>query len=202
MGSLPATARWSQPWPWGPVSPLKEGTLGYAISTQSPDGVIHLVSSANHPPQHFELNEAWILSDSREHTEVTAGKASLLFDHDNYPDGKPKATWSGHRDGSGRYVLSGKEVWHYSDGGKEYEATWQDGFKTGTETYWDASGRKIWEWEHQPEGTSVWTHYWPEGQKKQESHWRAGRCVGEATCWDRNGKVMAIHHFKDGEMSD
>ncbi len=187
---------------WGPVSPLKDGTLGYAISAQAPNGVIHLVSSANHPPQHFEMNEAWILSDSPEQTRVTAGKGRLIADHENYPDGKQKAAWSGRRDGSGRYVLSGKEIWHYPDGGTEYEATWKDGVKIGTETYWDTAGHKIWEWEHQPQGVSVWMHYWSNGKKKHESHWRAGRCAGEATRWDKNGKVIAVHHFTDGEMSD
>jgi hypothetical protein len=187
---------------WGPVSPLKEGTLGYAMSAEAPNGLIHLVSSANHPPQHFEMNEAWILSGSREQTRVSKGEASLLSDREHYADGKPKATWSGTRDGNGRYVLSGRETWYYPDGGKEYEAHWKDGIKTGTETCWDATGRKVWEWEHQPQGVSVWTHYWSNGQRKQESHWRAGRCVGEATLWDRSGKVTALHHFKDGEMTD
>jgi antitoxin component YwqK of YwqJK toxin-antitoxin module len=70
------------------------------------------------------------------------------------------------------------------------------------EIYWDASGRKVWEWDQQPQGVSVWRHYWSNGKKKQESHWAPGRCVGEATLWDKGGKVMAVHHFKDGEMSD
>lgn len=183
-------------------SPLKDGTLGYAIAAQSPNGVIHLVTSANHPPQHFEMNETWILSDSREQTRVSAGEGGPIADRETYADGKPKATWSGRLDSSGRYVLHGKETHYYPDGGKEYEANWNDGVKTGAETHWDAEGRKVWEGQHNPGGVSVWTHYWPNGQKRQESRWQAGRCVGEALRWDASGKVLARHQFKDGEMVD
>lgn len=185
---------------WGPVSPLKEGTLGYAISAQSPNGVIHLVTSANHPPQHFEMNEAWVLSDAREQTRVTAGTGALTPDREAYSDGKPKATWSGRRDNSGRYVMSGIETWRYSDGTKQYEATWRDGIKTGVETHWDIAGRKIWQWEHQGD-EAVWTQFWPSGRKARESRWQAGRCSGEAVLWDQSGNVLEQYNFTDGEIT-
>ena len=185
---------------WGPASPLKEGTLGYSISAQSLNGLIHLLSSCNHPPQHFEMNEAWILSDVKKHTPVSPASGPLLSDGENYLDGRPKAAWTGRAAPSGRYVLDGVETWHYPNGATEYQVAWRNGLKTGLETYWDERGRKIWEWEHNQSGISVWTQYWPNGQKKHESHWRAGRCTEAATAWDRNAKVLARHWFENGEM--
>jgi len=58
-------------------------------------------------------------------------------------DGKSQAKWSGKTDASGRFVLSGPEAWFYSDGSKQYEATWRAGVKTGRETYWMPDGKKL-----------------------------------------------------------
>ena len=44
------------------VEQLREDFDGFFIS--APNGVIHLLTSMNHPGQHFELNEAWILSEA------------------------------------------------------------------------------------------------------------------------------------------
>ncbi|MCX8092203.1 MAG: SUMF1/EgtB/PvdO family nonheme iron enzyme [Verrucomicrobiae bacterium] len=181
-------------------SPLKDGTLGYAIAAQAPNGVIHLITSANHPPQHFEMNEAWILSDSPDPTNVRPGEGEPFADREHHPNGQLKASWSGRRDSTGRYVLHGRETHFYPNGQKEYEVNWRDGVKIGTETHWDAEGRKVWEWQHDPQGESVWTHYWPNGRKRLESRWRAGRCVGEALRWDAEGNLLERHRFKDGEM--
>jgi hypothetical protein len=71
-------------------SPLKDGTLGYAIAAQSPNGVIHLVTSANHPPQHFEMNETWILSEATAQTVVTAGSGPASTNREFYADGALK----------------------------------------------------------------------------------------------------------------
>ena len=142
---------------WGQPSPLKEGTLGYSISAQAPNGVIHLLTSCNYPPQHFEMNEKWILSDSREATSVIKGAGPLLSSRETYPDGKTKVTWSGRTDSGGRYLRSGRETWYYPNGSRKYEVTWRDGVKTGLETYFNQAGGRIWEWEHQPDGLSTWT---------------------------------------------
>ena len=101
-------------------------------------------------------------------------------------------------DGAG-YILTNH---HVIDGADKIKVNLKDGIKTSTETHRDAAGRKVWEWEHQPQSVGVWTHYWPNGQRKQVSHWRAGRCVGEAKLWDKGGKVTAVNRFKDGEMTD
>ena len=38
-------------------------TVGYTVARQAPNGLIHFVSTKTTPIFHFELNEAWILSD-------------------------------------------------------------------------------------------------------------------------------------------
>lgn len=170
---------------WNEVN-VPYGTLGYTVAAQAPNGIIHLVSSMNHPSQHFEMNETWILSDDDKETEV-----------DVAADGKPiasKATdrgsWSGMRDLSGRYLLNGREVWSGPDGsGKQYEVTWRAGRKVGSETVWSATVTKLWERQNRDDGTTVWTQFWSNGKKKHESTWRDGRAVARATAWSPSGAV-------------
>jgi hypothetical protein len=38
-------------------------TLGYCVARQAPDGLIHIITSRTRPSVHFEVNEAWILSE-------------------------------------------------------------------------------------------------------------------------------------------
>ena len=38
------------------------GTLGYCDAVQTPDGLIHLMTSKGKPSMHFAMNEAWIFS--------------------------------------------------------------------------------------------------------------------------------------------
>ena len=177
-----------------------EGTLGYTVAAQAPNGVIHLISSMNHPSLHWEMNEAWILSDSTGETPTAAPSGRTWQESAAWPDGKPRARWSGRSEDGGRYVLDGPETWYAEDGAKLYEATWRDGRKTGRETWWSAAGVKIWEWDHRPDGSSTWTQYWPNGRKKHESQWKDGKCTGEATAWDYTGAVAGRYRFRDGEL--
>jgi len=177
-----------------------EGTLGYTVAAQAPNGVIHLISSMNHPSLHWEMNEAWILSDSTTETPVTPGDNADVRETENWPDGRMRATWSGKRDSAGRYVLDGPETWYAENGAKLYAVTWRDGVKTGSETWWDTDGRKISEWIYGADGTAVWTQYWPNGNRKHESRWKDGRCEGEAAAWDYTGRVSGRYEFKNGEL--
>ena len=149
-----------------------EGTLGYTVAAQAPNGLIHLISSMNHPSLHWEMNEAWILSDSTGETPTAAPSGPTWQESALWPDGKPRARWSGRSEDGGRYVLDGPETWYAEDGAKLYEATWRDGRKTGREIWWSAAGVKIWEWDHRPDGSSTWTQYWPNGPRNMN---RSGR---------------------------
>ncbi len=181
---------------WNEVN-VPYGILGYTVAAQAPNGIIHLISSMNHPSQHFEMNEAWILSDSDKESEV-----------DVAADGKPIASkagtgrfWSGMRDLSGRYLLNGREVWSGANGtGKQYEVTWRAGRKVGSETLWSVTGTKLWDRQHRDDGTTVWTQFWSNGQKKHESTWRDGRAVARATAWSPSGTVTGSWEFVDGNL--
>lgn len=176
------------------------GTLGYSVAAQAPNGVIHLITSMNQPSQHFEMNEAWILSAETGETKTGPALSKPIRGRETFADGKPRSTWTGALDASGRFVLSGDETWYYPGGAKQYQATWRDGMKTGVETYWLGDGSRLFEWRHAGDGTSVWTQYWPNGNKKHESTWRDFKCQGTATSWDEAGAVAARYEFKDGEL--
>lgn len=148
------------------------GTLGYAVAAQGPDGLIHLITSMNHPAQEFEMNETWIL----------------------------QAETPAVSDGSGRYLLNGPEILSYPGGARQYEVVWRNGVKTGAEIYWSEDGRKLWEWQRQAGGDDTWIQYWPNGNRKHVSHWRDGLCVGNAIAYDPAGNVGTRYEFENGDL--
>ena len=176
------------------------GTLGYSVATQAPNGVIHLISSMNHPSQHFEMNEAWILSGSSSQSKPDHSGSKATPGEARYPGGKLQAKWSGSVNHARGYVLDGPEKWFYPNGDKHYEVEWKAGTKVGTETLWSPSGKMVWRWEHRAGGLSVWTQYWPSGNKKHESSWRDGNCVGRATAWSPDGAVSGTFEFENGNL--
>ena len=176
------------------------GTLGYTVAAQGPNGVIHLITSMNHPALHFEMNEAWILSNATEETAVSSNGGAPIESRENYPNGALKAAWNGTVDSAGRYLLDGPETWRYEDGSRQYEVTWRMGRKTGNETFWDRKGRIQWQWQHGADGVDVWTQYWSNAHKKSESSWKDHRCTGLATLWTPDGKESLHRMFQDGEM--
>jgi antitoxin component YwqK of YwqJK toxin-antitoxin module len=123
-------------------------------------------------------------------------KASPVRAEERYPDGKVRATWSAVTTVDGRYLLHGPESWFYADGSKQYEVNYAAGVKTGPERYWARGGHLVWSWQHDPDGSSAWTRYWPQGTRKTHSVWRQGRCIGTATQWDPHGKVIGEWTFK------
>jgi len=171
-------------------------TLGYSVARQAPNGVIHLITTMNQPCLHFELNEAWILSgepDQKTDQELMANTASAVAEvrdfKDSFDDGAPKATWSAGRGNDGRYLLHGTETWYYPGGGKQYEAHYALGRKTGTETLWRVDGSRAWAWDHQADGSSRWTQWWEQGGTKAESTWSGFHAVGMARTWNRDGSL-------------
>jgi formylglycine-generating enzyme required for sulfatase activity len=159
-------------------------SLGYSVAKQAPNGLIHLITSCNHPALHYELNEAWILSDETladDDARLEASHATKISDvkshRENYADGKPRLTWSTGLANDGRVLLEGTETWFYPTGEKQHVTTYRLGRKTGIETYWSPEGKKEWEWNHREDGTSEWTTWWPDGSKRSESHWKNHRLV-------------------------
>ncbi len=177
-----------------------EPTLGYSVAAQAPNGVIHLLSSMNHPSQHWEMNEAWILSSVTDLPKAEQSTGRLVSGRDTFADGKMRGTWRGQVAASGRFLLHGAETWFLPTGEKQYEVTWRRGIKIGVETCWREDGSKAWEWQHRGDGTKTWTQYWRGGQMKSRSNWREGRADGESIRWDFGGRQVGRYDFKDGEL--
>jgi len=191
--------------PWG-APKHSAGTLGYSVARQAPNGVIHLVTTMNHPALHFAMNEAWILEKRARDGGNSMGHSSgrstaVLASEEKYPGGEIKAKWSGRKQPDGRYVLHGRQTFWFDNGRKQWEVSFVDGRKVGIETLWDREGRKIWTWDHQDDGTSLWVQFWPNGQKKHESSWRDGRCEGTAKHWDKRGTLRGQFEFRDGILA-
>jgi len=157
----------------------KMASVGYCVARQAPNGVIHLITTLNHPALHFELNEAWIMTETNfadndpriDHVDTSA-IAKVETHQDNFANGQPRLLWSSGLADDGRVLLHGKETWFYASGMKQHEIEFKLGQKTGLETYWSEAGLKQWEWLHHDDGTSDWTTYWSEGSKRSESSWK------------------------------
>jgi hypothetical protein len=162
----------------------KRNSLGYSVAKQAPNGVIHVITSCNHPALHYELNEAWILgqetfadNDPAMNWSRATAIARVQDHRENHPDGSPRITWSSGKADDGRVLLHGRETWYYPGGTPQREANYQLGVKTGRETYWTPTGAKEWEWDHRPDGTSVWRTWWSDGSLRSESKWKDHRLV-------------------------
>ena len=146
-------------------------TLGYVTARQAPNGVIHVLTTVTQPCLHYEMNEAWVLSDAGDIAPETGGGKIQKFS-EKFPNGKLRSTWSARICPSGRYLLDGKETDFYESGAKQHEVTYANGRKTGDETFWSPDGNKIWSWSHDLENNrAVWTQFWPNGKTKSESAW-------------------------------
>ena len=201
-------------------------SLGYTTVRQSPDGTIHILSSATYPAYHIELNEAWIRDakagvalaekDGKQIQDQAAygfAKGKTKKYRETYADGQVRSRWSALVCRNGRYLLHGRLTDYYADGTKMHEAVYDKGYKTGTESYWAPDGSLIWTWQRDRRTqTGVWTQYWSNGQKKVQSTWNlqpsprdlpdhvfAGYVAqGDAFHWDRDGQLTATVHFENG----
>lgn len=162
---------------------MKGETIGYSVARQAENGIIHIITTMNRPCLHFEMNEAWILSEETEivsDDELMKSKATSISDvktyEEKYPDGIIRIRYSAGIGDDGRYLLHGEETWFYPNGNKQREANYILGYKVGTETYWSKDGKKLWEWEYKEDGTSIWTQLDNNGQIKSQSVWHDFKC--------------------------
>lgn len=164
-------------------NPVKVQTVSYVTACQSPDGMIHVITSHNHPDLHFELNEEWVLDESAE-PESTVSEfavkiipASVKEYSEQYPNGKTKVTWSAGIGSDGHYLLHGKETCYYQNGRKQWQANYKAGQKTGTETYWTKQGKIQWQKDYTDDGTNIWTIYTKNEKVKAESKWQGRKLL-------------------------
>lgn len=176
----------------------KDAVLGYNCAEQSEDGVIHLISSMNHPNLHFQMNEEWILSDAQE-VKAPEVKGKARSYEQKTVDGKVQGNWQAVTNREAGYVLDGPETWYWPNGKVQYEVTWAAGRKVGKEVWQSEDGQPVWQWERAATGRGVWTQWWPNGQKKSESHWNGLVAEGRASRWDEAGKLVQEVEFVNGE---
>ena len=118
-------------------------TCGYVTATQTPNGVIHIVTSKTKPVAlHIELNEAWCLHGG-DPTPESTHLHDVRTQTQAYPNGQPKSQWSGGLDENGNYRLD-VQVFDYESGAKQWESTYAAGKRIGTETFWNPDGKKKW----------------------------------------------------------
>ena len=178
-----------------------DGTVGYVTVAQTPNGVIHVLTTMNHPGLHFEFNETWIYSDAGGGLPRDPGYSGTVNTYrEKYRSGRPKAEWSAKVCDDGRYLLHGKETWYYENGGQQYEVSYNNGRKVGLEKYWTPDGVLRWRWVHDIDGTSEWTHFWPNGNYRIESAWCQDYKVahGRVMHRDFDNRVTLRAGFVDG----
>jgi hypothetical protein len=188
--------------------------LGYATLSQAPNGVIHLLTTKTLPCLHYEFNEAWVWSDAGDITpENSGGKIKDYAEY--YPNGKLRSKWSARICPDGRYLLNGDQIDYYENGAKQHKVTYENGRKTGEETFWLPNGTRSWTWQRDLENNrALWTHYWPNGNKKIESTWNTKPeardlkrhflgyvAEGSSRHWDELGNLVATHIFLKGELA-
>ena len=182
-------------------------TIGYSVLRQGPNGLIHLVTSVNHPDLHFAFNETWLLEGPQEPVQLPeeppAGKMTQVRQYLlRYPSGRIKAVCRGGIADDGRYLLDGAQMWFHENGCVKWKVAYDKGRKIGNETYFTDGEQKIWSWTHEDDGTNIRTHWWPNGKKKSESKWRNFKCQGIARRWDRDGQLIDQLRFVDGMPSE
>jgi formylglycine-generating enzyme required for sulfatase activity len=184
-------------------SDKRDDTIGYSVARQAPNGIIHLITTMNTPCLHFELNEAWILSNSAGWGEYRKEQIKHIREYQEvYPSGQVKTVLRGGITETGEYRLHGKQIWYYPDGRKQWEVNYNSGVKTGFETFWGKNGQIIWTWTHKKDGVGVWTQFWSDGNKRSESTWYNYVAEGISRCWDRTGKMIHQVQFSGGRIGE
>jgi hypothetical protein len=194
---------------------LAHPSLGYATVRQAPNGVIHILTTANYPPIHYELNEAWIWSEVGEVVPETSDGTIRKF-YENYPNGQLKSEWSARICPNGRYLLHGAQTDYYINEKKQHHVVYENGRKTGKETYWSEDGSIKWIWQRDLNiNQGVWTQYWPNATKNVESHWNLKPeardlkrkfngyvAQGPSKHWDEKGNLLKTYFFENGVLID
>jgi len=163
---------------------------------------------------HYEFNEACIWSNAGDIIPENSG--GTIKDYTEYfPNGKFRSKWSARICQDGWYLLDGDQVNYYEDGTKEQKVTYENGHKTGEETFWLSDGTRDWTWQRDLKNNrAFWTYYWPNGNKKIESTWNTKPeardlkrhffgyvADGPSRQWDEQGNLVATHIFVNGELT-
>lgn len=152
-------------------------TVGYVTATQGPNGLIHIVTSKNTINYEIVLNEAWILSDTEAATPEPDSITDVTKHRENWPDGRPRVTWSTGRASDGRILLEGRQTFYFNNGRKQWVSDYHLGRKIGTNVFYRTDGSKQWEKSCAADGTWTWRNFDAAGHVISESHWRGKTLV-------------------------
>ena len=154
-------------------------TVGYVTACQGPDGMIHVVTSKNHPNYEILLNEAWVLDPRAGASPDPTRISHVRHQRESWPTGKLRAAWSTGRANDGEILLEGLETFNFPDGHAQWTAHFHLGRKTGAETLFREDGSKIWQkdWE----GSHwTWRVFGASGRQTAISHWN-GKTLQDAS---------------------
>ena len=153
--------------------PIKS-TCGYVTAMQTPNRVIHIVTSKTQPVAlHIELNEAWAMEGGEPMQQNTTVR-------DGQTEQTSSAQWSGGIASDGNYRLDGTQTFVYASGAKQWESTYAAGRRVGTETFWSPDGQKKWERIFDPSGTWTWRIFDEEGKVQAGSTWKGKTLIDPA----------------------
>ena len=181
-------------------------TLGYSVCRQSPDGLIHIITSNNRPCLHLCFNEAWLLADTGNefpsdeelmHETVTEVHNITTYT-ETYTDGTVKCVYSGGTASDGRFLLHGEEKWYYPSGALMTEAQYRLGRRVGTYTHYSPGGCKIWEWEYLEDNVAVYKTFYPDGKLKTVGRYKNRIAQGWAEQYTPDGSLSAKILFENG----
>lgn len=190
-------------------------SVGYCVARQSPNGIIHVLTTKSSPGLHYEFNEAWLYSDAGDQQPESTGGEVRTF-REYHANGKLKAAWSARICPNGRYLLDGQLTDYYPDGKVQHQAYYQNGRKTGRELFRNPDGTTRWTWERSLiTSHGKWTLYWPNGKKRIESLWLTNPQArdaprhyfgyvadGPAIHYNEEGKAVKTYQFSMGVLEE
>ncbi len=184
-------------------------TLGYSVCRQSPDGLIHIITSNNRPCLHLCFNEAWLLADTdgiypddQELMHETAAEiADVTTYTETYADGRVKCVYSGGIAADGRFLLHGEEKWYYPSGELMTEGSYRYGKRVGTYSHYSLEGYKIWEWEYLDGNVAVYKTYYDNNQLRTVGRYQNRIAQGWAERYSPDGKLVAKALFENGVIT-
>ena len=179
-------------------------TLGYSAACQTPDGMIHIITTNNYPCLHFSFNEAWLTAPVTEPVETHTPPTHMESTHtyqETYPNGHIKCQYTGGIADNGAYLLHGEEIWYYPCGGIKTKATYHLGELVGDYIYYQSNGHKVWAWHIDPRTQlAAYTTYYHNGQVKSKGHYQGKFAQGAAQSFDINGQLTSDVMFHQGKI--
>lgn len=154
-------------------------TVGYVTACQGPDGIIHVVTSKNHPNDEILLNEAWVLDPAAGASPQPTTIADVRMRREFWPSGKLRAEWSSGRGDNGEILLEGPERFCFPNGRVQWTAHFHLGRKTGAEVLYRENGSKVWEKDWKG-NEWVWRLFDHSGHVKAISQWNGKTLLSDS----------------------